>query len=114
MVLINLFVLRNVIPVHIAPIALILATDALGVYLVRRWSRRPGWGMRQRLALVSGVMGVFIVFAPVVEFVLRDPVMTGITLANLLALCGLIVLSYRVEQFEATPGAPRAVGAPAS
>ena len=105
-ILLNLFVLRNVIPIHVIPIALILATDALGVYLVRRWARRPGWGMRQRLALASGVMGVFIVFAPIIEFLVRDPAMTGITIANLLALSGLIFLASRVTLFEAPPTMP--------
>ena len=105
-VLVNLFILRNLIPIPVIPITLILATDLLGVYLVRRWARRPGWGMRQRLALVSGVMGVFIVFAPVVEFLIPTPALTGITVVNLLALAGLIFLAYRVARFEHAPNAP--------
>ncbi|HUY77836.1 MAG TPA: hypothetical protein VMV29_13780, partial [Ktedonobacterales bacterium] len=60
----------------------------------------------QRLALASGVMGVFIVFAPIIEFLVRDPAMTGITIANLLALSGLIFLAYRVTLFEAPPTMP--------
>src|SRR5579875_299963 len=99
-VLFTLFVLRNLLPIHILPIAFILATDALGVYLVRWWARRPGWGMRHRLALVSGVLGVFIVFSPVLALLIRDLNMILLALANLLALGGLIVLARRVACFE--------------
>jgi hypothetical protein len=94
-VLFNLFILRTVLPVPLIPIALILATGLLAIYLVRRWARRSGWGMRQRLALASGVMGVFIVLSPVFAFLLPNQSMTGLTLANLLALGGLIFLTER-------------------
>ncbi len=111
--LLNLFVLRMILPIHIVPIVIILATDALGVYLVRRWARGAGWGMRQRLALVSGVIGVFIVFAPFIEFVVPTPALRGITLVNLLGLAGLIFLAYRVARFESASGAsPAAPAAP--
>jgi hypothetical protein len=103
-VLFNLFILRTVLPAPLIPIALILATDLLGIYLVRRWARRPGWGMRHRLALASGVVGVFIVFSPVFEFLIPNQNMTGLTLANLLALGGLIFLTYRVARHEADTG----------
>jgi len=106
-VLINLFVLRNVLLIPLVPIAFIIATDLLGAYLVRRWARRPGWGMRHRLALVSGVMGVFIVFSPVVEFLIPNQNMRGLTLVNLLALGGLIVLTYRLARFETTASFPK-------
>jgi hypothetical protein len=99
-VLLNLFLLRTFLPIPFIPIALILATDLLGIYLVRRWARRPGWGMQHRLALVSGVMGVFIVFSPTFEFVIPNQNMTGLTLANLIALAGLIFLAYRVARYE--------------
>ncbi len=100
-VLINLFFLRVILPIHVLPILCILATDLAAIYLVRRWARRPGWGMSQRLALVCGVMGVFIVFSPVFEFVLPNRTLTGLTLVNLLALGGLIFLARRVARFEA-------------
>lgn len=103
-VLLNLFLLRVILPIPLIPIALILATDLLAIYLVRRWARRPGWGMQQRLALASGVMGVFIVFSPVFEFLIPNQNMTGLTLANLIALGGLIFLAYRVARYEAAIG----------
>jgi hypothetical protein len=103
-VLFNLFILRNVAPAPLIPIALILATDLLSIYLVRRWARRPGWGMQRRLALAAGVMGVFIVFSPVFEFLLPNQRMTGLTLANLLALGALIFLTYRVARYEVALG----------
>jgi hypothetical protein len=101
-VLVNLLFLRVALPIHVLPIAFIVATDVLGVSLVRRWARCPGWGMSQRLALVSGVMGVFIVFSPVFEFVIPNRNMTGLTLVNLLALGGLIFLAHQVARYETT------------
>jgi hypothetical protein len=99
-VLLNLFLLRIFLPIPLIPIALIPATDLFGIYLVRRWARRSGWGMQHRLALVSGLMGVFIVFSPAFEFVIPNQNMTGLTLANLVALGGLIFLAYRVARYE--------------
>lgn len=101
-VLLNLFLLRVILPVPLIPIALILATDLLAIYLVRRWARRPGWGMQHRLALASGVMGVFIVFSPVFEFLIPNQNMTGLTLTNLVALGGLVFLAYHVARSEAS------------
>ena len=112
-VLVNLFILRTVLPIHLIPIAFILAVDLLGVYLVRRWARRPGWGMHHRLALVSGVMGVFMVFSPVVEFLIPNQYLRGLTLVNLLALCGLIILTSRLARFEATASLPTSQLTPA-
>ncbi len=100
-VLVNLFLLRNIIPIAFIPFGLVAAVDMLSVLVVRRWSKRSGWGASHRLALVSGVMGVFIVCSPIFEFVLpRKPGQNsaGLTLVNLLALAGLIWLAWHVKR----------------
>ena len=102
-VLVNLFLLRTLIPVPLIPIALVVGVDLVSVLVVRRWSKRPNWGMRHRLALASGVMGFFIVFSPLLEFVIPhkpDVHMTGLTLVNLLALGGLIWLARRTTRLS--------------
>lgn len=97
-VLVNLLFVRNLIPIALLPIVIVAGVDLLGVLMVRRWSKRSGWGAQHRLALVSGVMGVFIVAAPILEFGLRIPHYTGLTLVNLCALAGLIWLAWRVKR----------------
>jgi hypothetical protein len=64
---------------------------------VREWSGRSGWGAEQRLALASGVMGFFLLLAPLIEARPHDPTKptTGMTLAALGWLAGLIWLAYR-------------------
>lgn len=102
-VLLNLFIVRMFIPIALIPVAIIAGVDLLGVLLVRRWSKRSGWGASHRLALVSGVMGFFIVCSPLFEFVIPRKAglnMTGLTLVNLLALGGLIWLARRTAQWE--------------
>jgi hypothetical protein len=101
-VLINLFVLRTLLPLPLVPIALIVAVDLLSIWIVRRGARRAGWGMRQRLALASGVMGFFIVFSPIFEFLIPSQDMTRLTVANLLALGGLILLARWVARQQGT------------
>jgi hypothetical protein len=97
----NLFVLRAILPLPLVPIALIVLVDLLGVLAVSHWAQRPGWGMRHRLALASGVLGCFIILSPFFEFVLPNRDMRGLTLANLLALSGLIWLARWVDHVEA-------------
>ncbi len=102
-VLVNLFILRTIIPVPLIPIGIVAGVDLVSVLVVRRWSKRPGWDMRHRLALASGVMGFFIVFSPLFEFVIPhrpDLHMTGLTLVNLVALIGLIWLARRVARWK--------------
>jgi hypothetical protein len=63
--------------VPLIPIGIVAGVDLVSVLVVCRWSKLPGWDMRHRLALVSGVMGFFIVFSPVFEFVIpTDPIST--------------------------------------
>jgi uncharacterized membrane protein len=93
-VLMNLYILRMVLS-PIFPILLALGMVILSFALIQRWAKRPGWGMEHRLALVSGVMGFFIVFSPVFEFVIPSKNMTGLTLVNGLALGGLVWLARR-------------------
>jgi len=102
-VLVNLFFLRNLIPIALIPFGIVAGVDLLSVLLVRRWAKRSGWGVRHRLALVSGVIGVFIVASPFFEFVIpRQPGHnpTGLTLVDLCALGGLIWLAWRVKRQE--------------
>jgi hypothetical protein len=68
-VVVNLFVLRNIVPVALVPFGIVAGIDLLSVLLVRQWSKRPGWSAGHRLALASGVMGLFIVASPFFEFV---------------------------------------------
>ncbi len=102
-VLLNMFILRMFIPIALVPVGIVAVVDLLGVLVVRRWSKRPGWGACHRLALTSGVMGFFIVCSPLFEFVIPKKAslnMTGLTLVNLLALGGLIWLAWRTAQWE--------------
>ena len=99
----SLFFLRNLIPIALIPFGIVAGVDLLSVLLVRRWAKRSGWGVRHQLALVSGVMGVFIVASPFFEFVIpRQPGHnpTGLTLVDLCALGGLIWLAWRVKRQE--------------
>ena len=100
-VLVNLFLLRNLIPIAFIPFGIVAGVDILSVLVVRQWSKRFGWGANHRLALVSGVMGVFILCSPIFEFVLpRKPGQNaaGLTLVNLLALAGLIWLTWQMKR----------------
>ena len=97
-VLANLLFVRNLIPIALLPIGMVAGVDLVGVLLVRQWAKRSGWGAQHRLALVSGVMGVFIVAAPIFEFVLRVNHYQGLTLVNLCALGGLIWLAWLVKR----------------
>ena len=100
-VLVNLFFLRNLIPIALIPFGIVAGVDLLGVLLLRQWSQRSGWGASHRLALVSGVMGLFIAASPFFEFVIpqqpgHNP--AGLVLVNLFALGGLIWLAWRVKR----------------
>ena len=100
-VLVNLFFLRNLLPIALIPFGIVAGVDLLGVLLLRRWSQRSGWGASHRLALTSGVMGVFIVASPFFEFVIpRQPGHNpaGLVLVNLFALAGLIWLARRAKR----------------
>lgn len=82
--------------------AAIVALVAFGVWRVRTWSARPGWGAQQRLALASGVIGFFLLLAPVIE--LNHPggkPTQGMTLVALLWLAGLIALALREGRLAA-------------
>ena len=102
-VLVNLFFLRNLLPIALLPFGSVAGVDLLSMLLVRRWAKRSGWGVRHRLALVSGVIGVFIGASPFIEFVIpRQPGHhpTGLTLVDLCALGGLTWLAWRVKRQE--------------
>lgn len=74
--------------------AAIVAVVAFGVWRVRTWSARAGWGAEQRLALASGAMGFFLLLAPLLE--LAHPghkPEQGMALAALCWLAGLVALA---------------------
>lgn len=74
--------------------AAIAAIVAFGVWRVRTWSARRGWGAEQRLALASGAMGVFLLLAPLLELSHPGGKPTqGMTLAALLWLAALVALA---------------------
>lgn len=74
--------------------AAIVAVAVFGVWRVRTWSARPGWGAEQRLALASGAMGFFLLLAPLLELSHPGGKPTqGMTLAALVWLVGLIALA---------------------
>ena len=78
-------------------IGLLTGLIVLCEWRVHRWSTRAHWGAEQRLALVSGVMGFFLLLAPLVEFAARPAGKntTGMTLVAFLWLAGLIWLAHR-------------------
>ncbi|HEV2238654.1 MAG TPA: hypothetical protein VGR57_18495 [Ktedonobacterales bacterium] len=83
-----------------------VAVFALGLWRVRAWSARPGWGARHWLALGTGVV-LFFVFpwGPLIEFVARQPQRQGLVLADLLALAALLVCDQRLKRRARQPDA---------
>jgi hypothetical protein len=84
-----------------------LAIFGFGLWRVSTWSARPGWNERHQLAIVMGVLAFYcFVFAPIVEFSIRIPQRAGITLTDLIAFVGMIVLDRvllrRQERSRAT------------
>ena len=98
--LLTLFILHMLIPIALVPFGIIAGVDMLAVLVVFGWSKRAGWGAEHRLALVSGVLGVFIACSPLFEFVIPAPGkdMRGLVLVDALALVGLIWLAWWVKQ----------------
>jgi hypothetical protein len=77
------------------------AVFAFGVWRVRAWSARPGWGARHWLALGIGVVLFFaLLWGPLVEFVARLPQRQGLVLADLLALVALLAFDRRLKRRE--------------
>ena len=99
-VLVNLFILRTLIPIALVPIGIVVGVVLVGLLVVRRWSHRSNWDASHRLALASGVLGFFIVCSPLFEFVIPAPGkdMRGLVLVDALALIGLIWLAWRVKR----------------
>lgn len=84
-----------------APAAIILeaAVFAFGVWRVRSWSARVGWDGRHRLALVMGMLAYFVfLFGPLIEFVGRLPLRSGLTLMNLLIFGGFALFARRLAR----------------
>jgi hypothetical protein len=79
----------------------LVAAVGLGLAWTLRWSRGPGWSGRHRLALATGVLGFFLLLAPLHEFVVRGPKLYGgMTLVALGWLALLVWLSRRAERCE--------------
>lgn len=97
-----------VFPAILRPAVLTAATTLVvvifGIWRVRTWSARSGWGAEQRLALASGAMSFFLLLAPIDE--LNHPggkPTQGMTLVALLWLAGLIALSLRTGRRARVP-----------
>lgn len=87
--------------------AAVVVVVVFGVWRVRTWSARAGWGAEQRLALASGAMGFFLLLAPILE--LTNPgtkPMRGMTLAAVFWLAGLIALALWVGRRERRASIP--------
>jgi hypothetical protein len=109
-----LWFLPHLVPLALVPALAIAGLVALGVWRVRAWAARRGWGARQRLALAAGAMGFFLLLAPLVEFSVRPPGknLTGMTAVALLWLAGLIWLARRAKRQDAAArDVPPVVGA---
>jgi hypothetical protein len=90
--------LPNIVPIPIVPCLVLVGIVALSVRAISSWARRPGSGAEHRLALATGVIGFFVLFAPLIEFVAHPAgkITTGMTLVNLAFLVGLILLARSV------------------
>lgn len=90
--------LPNIVPIPIVPCLVFIGIVALSVRAMASWARRPGWGAQQHLALATGVIGFFVLLAPLIEFVAHPAgkITSGMTLANLAFLVGLILLARSV------------------
>jgi len=91
--------------IRFAPLAaaLMVAFLVFAGLRLRRWSRMLGWSARSRLAVASGVVFFFILYAPFVEFVVRPPgkLVTGMTLVAIAWLALLILLARYARRIEA-------------
>ncbi len=84
-----------------APVMMALAVSLLAwiLWRIANWSTRPGWNDRHRMAIALGVVGYFAFFwAPLVEFGLRLPLRTGMTVVNVLAFFLLALYTRRVSR----------------
>jgi hypothetical protein len=100
----TLYVLHAVIHFPPAALAIMLCLIALAAWRVRGWSRRRGWGSRQRLALASGVVAFFcLLWMPLLEFVFRaqQSLRRGETVVGLVALVIVIWLERRAARRQA-------------
>jgi hypothetical protein len=94
-----------ILPKSVVPAPLVVAAGAailaLGLWRVRSWAARQGWGARHRLAIVTGALAFLcLVFAPLTEFAaLRgQPQRAGSTLVDLVFLGCLFVLDWRLRR----------------
>ncbi len=100
----TLYVLHAVIPFPPAALAIMMCLVALAAWRVRAWSRRSGWGGRQRLALASGVVAFFcLLWMPLLEFVFRaqPSLRRGETVVGLVALALVVWLERRAARRRA-------------
>lgn len=63
----GLWVLPNLLHVGVLPVLELGFVFVVSAILLRRWSSRPGWNRRHRLALASGGLGFIIAYSPVAE-----------------------------------------------
>lgn len=91
----SLWILHALIPIPAVTLLVMVGIVALAAWHVYRWATLPGWGIRHRLALASGMVGFSVLVAsPLLEFVVHPTgkATTGMTAAGVLWLVGLIWL----------------------
>lgn len=82
-----------------SPLAMTISAGifGFGVWRIASWSMRTGWNARHWLALIMGVQAWdLILWAPLVEYVVRLPMREGLTLANLIVAVALFVFDWRL------------------
>jgi hypothetical protein len=76
-----------------------LAVLSFGLWCVRSWSARVGWGARHHLAIATGILLYFIFFfGPLIEFVVRLPGRAGTTAVNLAIFVGLLCFDWYLKR----------------
>jgi hypothetical protein len=94
----------------LAVVAAYLVLVTWSVTAVRRWSARPGWSVRHRLALATGALVPHLAFAVVQRSLVEVPLWLDL-LGDLIFISGttaLVLAGWRAAGRPATPGPRRA------
>jgi hypothetical protein len=97
------FLLSIVLPATKMPVAIEIGLLALvfawALSRVRSWSARAGWNERHVLSVAIGVIMYFVfIWGPFIEFGLRLPLRTGMTVVNLLLFAALLLFDQRLKR----------------
>ena len=77
---------------------LVAGYNAFGIWRVVSWSGRPGWNAPHRLAVASGIIAFFFVFAPLLEFATHYPGILATLAAELLTWLLLSLFARTVKR----------------